>query len=108
MKTHVDSDDARHGGKPDECFYCRRKVGEEHTWECVIPQKIVKLRATIEYEAERPRSWDQETLEFHNQEKSCLANVVSDIKKYSDRVDIAHPNECQGHPLVELIVDEEQ
>lgn len=103
MKTHVDEEDARPAGKPGECFYCNRKVGEEHTWECVIPCKAVRLRATIEYEAELPRSWNRGTIEFHNREKSCLGNVLQDIRKYDERLDEEFPNECQGHPLVEYL-----
>lgn len=103
MKTHVDADDARPAGKPDECFYCQRTIGREHTFECVVPCKIVRLRATIEYEAELPRSWTRQDIEFHNEEKSCLFNVVQDIKKYSDRRDEEFPNTCQGHPLVEYL-----
>lgn len=103
MKTHVDAADARGAGKTDECFYCRRRLGEEHTWECVIPTRRVKLRATIEYEAEVPRSWDADFVHWQKNEKACLSNVVSDIKEFSDRVDEAHPNECQGHPPIEYL-----
>lgn len=104
MKTHVDADDARPAGKPDECFYCNRKIGEEHTFECVIPSKRVRLRVTLEYETDVPRSWDKDTIERIKEDQGCLSNIVGEIKEYSDRLDVAHPNTCQvEHPPVEYL-----
>lgn len=104
VKTHVDAEDSRPAGKPDECFYCLRKVGEEHTWECVIPTKRIRVRTTLEYEVEAPRSWENEFIEFHLAEKGCLFNIARDIRLYSDRLDAVHPNECvEDHPSFKVL-----
>lgn len=104
MKTHVDAEDARPAGKPNECFYCNRKLFDEHTFDCVIPSRMVRLRVTIEYEAEVPRSWDSGTIEFVKKEKGCLSNTLLDIQKYSDRLQKEHPNICTiEHPDVDYL-----
>ena len=86
------------------CFYCNRRIGEEHAWTCVIPRRRVRLRATIEYEADVPRSWDEGTITFVKNEKGCLGNTLQDIELYRERIDREHPNECVvKHPPVEFL-----
>lgn len=40
-------DGIRPAGKPDECFYCNSKVGEEHGRQCCIVTKLVRLEYTF-------------------------------------------------------------
>ena len=84
----VREEDARPAGKPGECFYCNNKTGSPHTWECVIPQKVVRLRTTFEYEVSVPRSWKKENIEFHrNESSSCGSNVFRDIEEFGKKFD---------------------
>lgn len=46
----------RPAGKPDACFYCHRKVGEQHAESCVIVVKRVLLRYSFVVEAFVPWS----------------------------------------------------
>lgn len=104
MKTHVDAEDARPAGKPGECFYCLRKVGEEHTWECVIPERLVKVRATISWEVAVPRSWTPENVADYKESHACIGNLAHEIQQYSDRLDEKSPNTCQvEHPAIEYL-----
>ena len=43
-------DGIRPAGRPDECFYCRQKVGEPHGQKCVIVNKLVEMRVTATFE----------------------------------------------------------
>ena len=61
-------DGIRPAGEPDECFYCNRKVGQEHMRDCVTIQKKVRVRFTVEVIAEAPYSWPDEMVADHQNE----------------------------------------
>ncbi len=83
----VKAEDVRPAGKPGECFYCERAVGEAHQAECVILQRFVRVRVTLEIEIETVRSWDREAIEFkHNQGTWCADNFVGDLATHMKRV----------------------
>lgn len=72
--------DARPAGKPGECFYCWKSVGEMHEFDCVIPQKKVRVRFSIDYEVSVPFSWNKRNIEFHRNESSwCQLNGWREI-----------------------------
>ena len=70
--------------RPDgKCFYCHEPIFSTHGPECVIPQKRVRLRVTLEYETYVPRHWDKHSIEFHRNDGSwCADNIVSDLEGY--------------------------
>ncbi len=85
MGLLVTKDDSRPAGKPGECFYCRKKIDEPHTWECVIPEKVVRVKTTFEYMIRVPRSWDAHNVEFHrNESSSCADNILQDLEAYAN------------------------
>lgn len=59
MATHLVTPEngPRPAGKPNECFYCEAKLGEEHRVGCVLRTKRVAVRAVIEYEVMIPEHW---------------------------------------------------
>jgi len=70
----------RPAGKPTECFYCQQPLGSEHGADCVIRQRTVVVRMTIEYVVAIPESWTPEDLEFHRNESSwCSSNALDEI-----------------------------
>ena len=75
-------DGIRPAGKPDECLYCRQKVGEPHTLDCNVVQKKVKLRYVFEIEVMEPHFWDADDVEFHRNESSwCADNALSELEE---------------------------
>lgn len=82
----VENDDGiRPAGNPDECLYCRQKIGQPHGSECVCVTKRVKLRYTIEIETDLPHSWDKDMIEFHRNESSwCTDNLIDELQEYVD------------------------
>lgn len=71
---------ARKGGAAGECFYCKAKHGTAHTDECVLVKRKVRLRFTIEYDADCPASWDAASIErFRNGSTFCMDNVLQDL-----------------------------
>lgn len=60
-----DDEGIRPVGRPDECFYCRSKVGEEHQAKCVVVKKKVRVRYTFELDIEVPHHWDGRKIVFH-------------------------------------------
>ena len=69
----------RPAGKPDECFYCNVKLGGNHDDECPLVTKIVKIRATVEFDYECPRHWNTNQINFHFQESSWCASNLPDL-----------------------------
>lgn len=89
----------RPAGKPDECFYCNVKRGEQHKAGCVIRCQTVVVRMTVEYVVDIPESWGAENLEFQRNEGSwCSDNGVRELQSLMDRVDAAGGCLC---PMIE-------
>jgi len=90
--TVAENDDGiRPAGKPDECFYCNRKVGEIHGPECVIVTKRVKVRYSFEIEIDVPHFWDEGLIDFRLNDSSwCADNAIEEIGKYRE----ASGDEC--------------
>lgn len=88
------------------CFYCGQIVGAKHLNTCVLIQKRVKLRFTVEYETDRPAFWDKETTEFfYNESSSCMNNVIGEISAYAEEND--YPCMC-GLGKIEFIGSDEK
>lgn len=99
----------RPGGKPDECFYCLRKVGEQHLRKCVIITRLVRLRVTLRqrgrevsglYVEALPADWSAEDIEFSRNESTwCADNVFnrtpSPLRNVSWQGDIALVDEIR-------------
>lgn len=46
--VQVDDDGIRPAGKPDECFYCKQKIGTQHKSDCVMLTQRGKVRLNLE------------------------------------------------------------
>lgn len=87
--VHKFDDGIRPAGKPDECFYCKQKVGQPHKPDCVCVEKTVRLKYTFEVEVQVPHGWTPESINFHRNESSwCADNALSELEAY------AHKNGC--------------
>ncbi len=76
----------RPAGEPDECFYCKQKVGNPHKEDCVILKKKVKIKYTFEIEIEVPYSWGKDEIEFYrNGCPWCGDNSFDDIQSYAEK-----------------------
>lgn len=82
----VKEEDERPAGKGSgHCFYCPSKIGERHAEDCVIWEKQVVVRATIEYTITVPHSWKKEDIEFHRNEGSwCSNNMIPELEALSE------------------------
>lgn len=78
-------DGIRPAGKPDECFYCRKKVGEKHGDGCGVVTKKVRMSFTFEIDVEVPHKWDEDMIHyFFNDGTWCADNAINmlvDLKK---------------------------
>lgn len=97
-------DGIRPAGKPDECFYCHRKVGQIHNIEtCQVVRKTALVRYSIEVEFEREIPWyeTKEGFEAHLNEGSwCASNALQEIQ---DALDKAQDCLCNQKFKAELI-----
>ena|SRR3990167_11380248 len=86
-----DDDGIRPAGNPDECFYCRQKVGSQHKFDCVTVTRNVLIRVSFTIPVEVPRSWSSEQIEFkYNSEGSfCADNTLNEIVAYANKVGCA-------------------
>ena len=75
----------RPAGKPDECYYCGAKVGEQHKPNCVIREKTIVTRMTIDFVDSVPESWDEDLIDFHYNDSSwCATNVLHRLEERSN------------------------
>lgn len=67
-------------GKPDECFWCNEKIGQQHRFECVTRRKTVRVRLSVEFDHDTVESWGQAEIEFHlNESSSCMDNLIREV-----------------------------
>lgn len=84
----VAADDARPAGKAGECFYCKQSVGGTHSLDCVSVRRRVRMRVTIEFEADVPQSWGKESIEFQRNESSyCQSSFVDELRLLDEKCD---------------------
>lgn len=68
----------RPSGKPNECFYCGAKVGEQHKKNCVIRSRTVNIDFTIHVVMDVPEFWDESQINCHyNYSSWCASNLLS-------------------------------
>ena len=77
---------ARPAGKPDRCFYCGRKIGKLHKYECVCNDHKVKVSYSFDIEVMFPKSWSKEDIEFHRNEGTwCADNAINELVKVAEK-----------------------
>lgn len=75
----VTEEDTR--GRGPKCLYCPSALGTPHAEDCVCYTKKVKVRVTLEYEIERPHSWDDKMIFFSlNQGTRCKDHIIEEIQ----------------------------
>ena len=66
----------------EKCFYCHEPTGGFHADDCVLIQKRVKVRMTVEYEIKVPAHWEKWRIENHRNESSwCQDNAIQDLEE---------------------------
>ncbi|WP_146193121.1 hypothetical protein [Maritimibacter sp. 55A14] len=87
--------DNRPAGPPDKCFYCGEPHGSQHKDGCVIRQRTVVIRATIERVVSVPEDWEPQMIEFHRNEGSrCSDCDITEMKEMLDRMEAADLCTC--------------
>lgn len=68
---------ARPRGNPDECFFCKKKIGDLHTNECLEPRKTVQVRFTVEVKGTMPDVWENQRIEeyLNNDDWRCKGDL---------------------------------
>lgn len=87
----------RPAGKPDQCFYCRQRVGQPHGPDCVMVTKRVLIRIVSDdkmitglWTLDVPHSWTSETIEFvYNENTWCASNIIGRERVTWDQQDAA-------------------
>jgi hypothetical protein len=85
-------DGIRPGGRPDECFYCRQRIGTPHGAECVIVTKRIEMRVTVKavlegfatqglWQFDEPHSWGAEMSNSHKNDGTWCAGNFLDISR---------------------------
>lgn len=81
-KVLPDDQGIRPAGPSDACFYCGRRVGEEHQRTCVTVVKKVKIVASIELEIDVPHHWDESNVNFYQNDSSwCASNIIKVLQE---------------------------
>ena len=81
----------RPAGSPDHCFYCGEPRGGTHKADCVIRERTVVVKLTIEYTITVPEHWTPEDIEFHRNESSwCTSNALPELEKLDENGCLCH------------------
>lgn len=73
----------RPNGKPDECFYCNRLVGQPHKDNCVIFSKVVMVKVAVVIPRAVPAHWEQDQIEFQMNEGSYgNDSLIHDLERH--------------------------
>ena len=65
-----------------KCFYCQQSIGSYHKFDCVLINKRVKIRLTVDYEINVPVGWRKEMIEFHRNDGTwCSDNLVKELQE---------------------------
>lgn len=82
----VTESSARPAGRPDMCFYCGGKMGEQHKPDCVIRTRTAVVDFTIRLVLPEVESWNADGIESHYNESSwCSDNLLDRIYAYQER-----------------------
>lgn len=66
------------------CFDCGAKAGEEHKQDCIIRERTVKIRMTLEFVDDVPEYWSKDTINFKYNDSSWCASSIIDKLQYRD------------------------
>ena len=87
MKYKVTKKSQRPANMNGKCFYCHQAIGDYHKDDCVLINKPIRLKLTIEYDVNVPSSWEKRNIEFHyNDGCWCGDNIPDDIEKYITKI----------------------
>lgn len=70
-------------GTSDKCFYCTAKVGKPHDENCIVPERPVKIRLTMDLIVPFPISWCEHAIDhmLHDDE-FCMIDFMGDIERH--------------------------
>lgn len=78
----------RPAGPQDACFYCQAKLGTQHRMGCVIRDRTIVVRLTVEYVRTVPEDWSVEQIEFfHNEGTRCSDNDIEELQELCSRLE---------------------
>jgi hypothetical protein len=68
------------------CFYCDRAIGQPHAERCILIQRKVVVRVTIDYEIAVPAHWMQEDIEgYRNDSSWCSTNLIKELEELAEK-----------------------
>ena len=100
----------RPAGKPTECFYCHKLVGDAHADDCVLFEKIVMVKVEMVIPRAVPAHWTDEQIELQMNDGSwCANNIARDIERMDEADEEDHRclcNDFQAEVLRDATVDD--
>lgn len=68
------------------CTYCREPRGNTHKSDCVMRQRTIVVRLTVEYVKTTVESWDEEMINFSaNEGTRCIDNSIHELNARSEK-----------------------
>lgn len=82
----VEDEGIRPAGESDRCFYCHEPKGGIHKPDCVVRQRTVVIKVSIDLVVTTTEDWGKELIEFkYNDGIYCMSNIVDNIVALRDR-----------------------
>jgi hypothetical protein len=104
--VHPKDNGIRREGTPDECFYCKQKVGSPHLCDCVAVRQRVRVRATFQIEITVPHIWNQEDIDGWIEDENFgleLNELAEGILQDAEFISVVDPT-----PRIEIQTDDDQ
>jgi hypothetical protein len=75
----------RPAGDPNKCFYCGVERGGVHRKDCVIRNRTIVMKMTVDLVLKVPEHWDIDMCNFHKNESSwCANNILPELERISE------------------------
>lgn len=75
----------RPAGNPNECFYCHRQLGEQHSEECVIRTKTVVVDFNFRTVLAVPEKWSNDNIEYHYNNR-CPDDILREFAERENKI----------------------
>lgn len=68
-------------GKPGQCYYCNKKIGETHEDDCVFVRKDVVVEIRFFLDQDVPAFWGENDCKFYFEKKICVNDLFKGVVK---------------------------
>lgn len=70
----------RPAGPANQCFYCTRKIGQEHAADCPLRVRTVVVDISLRIGMQVPETWTESNIQSFFNGGNCINNQVTELE----------------------------